>query len=152
MTMFKEIITVDVKDDTPPVSETIKILTGAVTNALESIAPTVERYAKTASFRRKGKRGVINKIKGPYSLRYITGDLRDSIKTTVTARQLILSAGNYMVPYALVQEVGGKVGSAIGNTAATIPARPFITPVMDGIGVGFTQAVLDTLVRNMGKQ
>ena len=149
MTVFGQVFKVIIKDDLLSPIKTRKAIIEGTSNGLKILAPIVEKYAKSRSFKRKGKRGTINKIKGPYSLRYITGDLRNSIKANVTARQLILSAGNYLVPYALVQETGGKVGSAIGNTAATIPARPFLTPVIEGGRGNMEQVVLNSIVERM---
>ena len=132
MTTLAQIVRFGVEDDIPHSSEVLAAMNTGLAIGLKKSAPILERYAKTRSFKRKGRRGTINKIKGPYSLRHITGDLRDSIKATSTAKHIILSAGNYIVPYAVVQEVGGRVGSAIGNTAATLPARSFLAPVLIG--------------------
>ena len=102
--------------------------------------------AKNLSFKKKGTRGTINKLKGRYSLRYITGDLRDSIETHTTAREIILSAGNAAVPYAKLHEYGGTSE----NFNKRVPARPFLTPVVLDSGSIIENMILGNILRRFG--
>lgn len=134
---------VDVDIHSP--EEINRIVNTGAEEGLKEAGPILEKYAKSRSFKRKGKRGTINKIKGPYSLRYITSDLRDSITSIVTVRDLILGAGSIKVPYAGVQEAGGEVNNA------TLPARPFLSPVILSEENMIRDLIIDKISKRFGK-
>lgn len=98
----------------------------AVEKAIATASAMVEATAKKSFLPRAGKKPTPNPLRGAFTLRVRTGQLRRSIRTKKTGKgfNVVYRVGSGIV-YAPIHETGGR------TKHANIPARPYMRPSLE---------------------